>query len=92
MFDLRKIFDLGKIFAVHKDFLKSKIYCTTKSLSNICQHFSCLLDMGTAKICKNFNSHDGFLRADQSRAKNRCQIGWIGRPILQVAQKATVRF
>ena len=40
-------------------------------------------------MCKKFNSHDGFLRADQGRAKNCCQIGWIGCPILQVAQKAT---
>ena len=64
----------------------------TKSLSNIWQRFWCLLDKGTAKICKNFNSHDGFLRADQGRAKNCCQIGRIGCPILQVAHKATLRF
>ena len=47
--------------------------------------------MGTAKICKKFNFHVGFLRADQGRAKYYCQIGWIGCPILQVAQKATMR-
>jgi hypothetical protein len=41
---------------------------------------------------KKFNFHDGFLRADLGRAKNCCQIGWIGCPILQVAQKATMRF
>ena len=64
---------------------------TTKSLSNIWQHFSCLiLDKRTAKICKKFNSHYGFLRTDQGRAKNCCQIGWIGCPILQVAQKTIV--
>ena len=51
---------------------------TTKNLSKIWQHFSCLLDKGTAKICKKSNSHNGFLRADQDRAKNYCQIGWIG--------------
>ena len=31
---------------------------TTKSLSNIWQHFSCRLDKETAKMCKKFNSHD----------------------------------
>ena len=31
--------------------------------------FSCLFDKGTAKICKKFKSHNGFLRADQSRTK-----------------------
>ena len=49
---------------------------TTKSLSNIWQHLSCPFDKGTAKICKKFNSHRGFLRADQDRAKNCCQI-WL---------------
>ena len=34
---------------------------TTKSLSNIWQHVSCLLDKETAKICKKFNSHEAFL-------------------------------
>jgi hypothetical protein len=38
-----------------------------------------------------FISHDGFLRANKGRAKNCCQIGWIGCPILQVAKKVTVR-
>ena len=46
----------------------------------------------TAKMCKKFNSQDGFLKADQGRAKNCCQIGWIGCLILQVAQKATIGF
>ena len=46
---------------------------TSKSLSNIWRHFSCLLDKGTAKICMKFNSHNGFLRADQGIAKNCCQ-------------------
>ena len=40
----------------------------------------------TAKMCKKFNSQDGFLKADQGRAKNCCQIGWIDCPILQIAQ------
>ena len=46
--------------------------------------------MGTAKICKKFNPYDGFLRADQDRAKDCRQVGWIGCPILQVAQKAGI--
>ena len=33
-----------------------------------------------------------FLRADQSRAKNCCQIGWIGCRILQVARETILRF
>jgi len=32
--------------------------------------------------------HDGFFMADQDRAKKCCWMGWIGCPILQVAQKA----
>ena len=56
-----------------------------KSLDSIFHAY--LTRKGTAKICKKFNSHDGFLRADQGIAKNCCQIGWIGCPILQVAQK-----
>ena len=56
---------------------------TAKSLPNIWQR--------TAKIYKKFNSHDGFLRADQGRAKNCCHIGWIGCPILQVAQKVDMK-
>ena len=57
---------------------------------NICHVY--LINEGIAKTCKKFDSHDGFLRADQDRAKNCCQIGWIGCPIWQVDQKATVRF
>ena len=34
---------------------------TIKSLSNIWQYFSCLLDEGIPKICKKLNFHDGFL-------------------------------
>ena len=32
-----------------------------KSLSNMWQYFSCLLDEGISKIWKKLNSHDGFL-------------------------------
>jgi hypothetical protein len=41
---------------------------------------------------EKFNHHNGFFKADQDRAKNFCQSGWIGCPILKVAQKAMVRF
>ena len=64
---------------------------TTKSLSNIWQYFSCLLDEGIPKIWKKLTSHGAFLKADQGRAKMCCQMGWIGCAILQVAQKAIVR-
>ena len=40
---------------------------------------------------KKLNSHGGFLRADQGRAKICCQMGWIGCAILQVTQKAIMR-
>ena len=40
---------------------------TTKTLSNIWQRFSCLLDEGITKLCKKFNSKDSFLRTDQDR-------------------------
>ena len=45
-----------------------------------------------AKICNEFDSRDVFLRADQGRAKYCCQFGWIGCSILEVAQKASMRF
>ena len=35
----------------------SRVVKYNKSLSNVWQHFSCLLDKWTAKICKKFNSH-----------------------------------
>ena len=43
---------------------------TAKSLCNILHHFSCLLHEKISKICKKFNSHDGFLWADQEEAKD----------------------
>ena len=51
---------------------------TIKSLSNIWQHFSCLLDEGDCKMCNKFHSQKGFFRADQNGAKNDWQMGWIG--------------
>ena len=66
----------------HSMFLKR--WYTTKSISNIWQHFSCLLDKGTAKICKKFNSHDGFLRADQEKEKVAARLA--GMAVLSCRQ------
>ena len=74
---------------VYRGFLEH--WNSQKSVCNIWQRFSCLLDEGIPKIWKKLNSHGGFLRADQGRAKMCCQMGWIGCAILQVAQKAIVR-
>ena len=74
---------------VHSGFLEH--WNSQKSVCNIWQRFSCLLDEEIPKIWKKLNSHGGFLRADQGRAKMCCQMGWIGCAILQVAQKAIVR-
>ena len=62
-----------------------------KYIFNIWKRFSCLLDVGIPKIWKKLNSHGGFLRADQGKAKMCGQMGWIGSAILQVAQKAIMR-
>ena len=45
-----------------------------------------------AKICKEFDFLNGFLRADQDRAKKCCWMAWIGSgcAILQIAQKTNV--
>jgi hypothetical protein len=40
-----------------------------KNLSNNWQPFSYLFDTRIAKISKKLKYHDGFLRADQNRAK-----------------------
>ena len=60
---------------------KLKYYCgflehwnSQKSVCNIWQRFSCLLDEGIPKIWKKLSSHCGFLRADQGMAKN--PVGW----------------
>ena len=48
--------------------------------------FDIIFNEGIAKICKKFNSHDGFLRADQDKATNCCPMDWIGCAI----EEATV--
>ena len=58
---------------------------TIKSLSNIWQHFSCLLDEGDCKMCNKFHSQKGFFRADQMGQKMTGR--WAG---LVAAQKVIV--
>ena len=65
---------------LHRGFLQH--WNSQKSVSNIWPHFSCLLNEEIPKIWKKLNSHGGFLRADQGRAKMCCQMGWIGCAIL----------
>ena len=63
----------------------------TKSLPNIWQYFSCLLDNGIAKICKKFNSHDGFLRADKRQGKKLLPnwLDWLSYLACIYSEKAT---
>ena len=51
-----------KIERSHRGFLEH--WNSQKSVSNIWQRFSCLLDEGIPKIWKKLNYHGGFLRAD----------------------------
>ena len=50
--------------------------------------FGIYLMRGFQKYQRKWNSHGGFLRADQSRAKMCSQMGWIGCAILRVTQKS----
>ena len=87
-FSLMRIFK--KIAQIsHRGFLED--WNSQKSVSNIWPLFSCLLDEEIPKIWTKLNSHGGFLRADQGRAKICCQMGWMGCATLQVTQKAIVR-
>ena len=52
-----------------------------KSLSNIRQRFSCLLDKGIAKICKKKNFHEGFF-FKSTLSVLRCT--WTGRINLKI--------
>ena len=63
---------------------------TTKTLSNIWQSFSCLLDEGNEKNTRNFIVTMAFLRT--KIGQKCCQMGWIGCPILHVALKAIMGF
>ena len=63
---------------------------TTKSLSAIWEHLSCLLDEGIAKICKKLKSHGGFLSYLQDRTANPANLAAIFCPALVCPQKAIV--
>ena len=61
-----------------------------KSVSNIIQCFSCLLDEGIAKICKKnpqlyFEDRPQLSIDYQGRVKDHCQIGQIGSRQVQKA-------
>ena len=85
-----KFYGSKKLIQVgHRGFLEH--WNSQKSVCNIWQCFSCLLDEEIPKMWKKLNSHGGFLRAEQGRAKMCCQMGWIGCAILQVTQKAMVK-
>ena len=63
-----------------------QVHIVEEYLKKSFQHltvFSCLLDEGLLTINKKINSHNGFLRADQDRAKSTSKLTG-----LQVAQKA----
>ena len=62
---------------------------TTKSLSNIWQYFSCLLDEGIPKICMKLNSHDGFLSYLQNSTANSAHLAAHFCPALVCPQKVT---
>ena len=63
------------------------VFNARKQAKNSFQHLTTFfISSMITKICKKFNSHDGFLRADQDRAINCCQMSWNGYSILQVAQ------
>jgi hypothetical protein len=58
----------------HGMFIVYRVENTT-SIPTFHNFFSCLLDEGITKICKKFDSHDGFLRADQDRAESAAKMG-----------------
>ena len=53
---------------IHSGFLEH--WNSQKSVCNIWQCFSCLLDEGIPKICNKLNSHDGFLSYLQNSTAN----------------------
>ena len=73
----------------HSGFLEH--WNSKKSVCNIWQRFSCLLDEGIPKICKKLNSHDGFLSYLQNSTANSAHLAAHFCPALVCPQKATVR-
>ena len=75
--------------AIHGMFLEWRN--TAKSLSNIWQYFSCLLDERIPKICKKLNSHDGFLSYLQNSKANSAHLAADFCPALVCPQRALMR-
>ena len=73
----------------HRGFLGH--WNSQKSVCNVWQRFSCLLDEGIPKICKKLNSHDGFLSYLQNSTANSAHLEAHFCPALVCPQKATVR-
>ena len=83
-----KLLKCGK--DMHGMFLKWRN--TIKSLSNIWQYFSCLIDEGISKICKKLNSHDGFLSYLQNSTANSAHLAAHFCPILAALKKPPWEF
>ena len=77
------------ISAIHSGFLEH--WNSQKSLCNIWQRFSCLLDEGIPKICKKLSSHGGFLSYLPNSTANSAHLAAHFCPVLVCPQKATVR-
>ena len=77
------------IILLHSGFLEH--WNSQKSVCNIWQRFSCLLDEGIPKICKKLNSHDGFFSYLQNGTANSAHLAALFCPSLVCPQKATVR-
>ena len=62
---------------------------TTKSLSNIWESFSSILDVGIAKICKQFNSLVGFLTPfwGQHKTGQKSAAEWAELAVLSILQE-----
>ena len=89
MFDLRKTFDLRNIFAVPKDFLKSKIYCSTKRPK------SCNCKMCRPKIYRFVHTMHpcyfiGLLRYLKDSTANPAHLAALFCPVLVCPQQATM--
>ena len=69
-----------QIVTFHSMFLEC--WNAAKILCNIWHYFSCQLDEGIAKICKKFNFHDGFWRADCKIHQKLLLCIWAGLAVL----------
>ena len=73
----------------HRGFLEH--WNSQKSVCNIWQRFSCLLDEGVPKIWKKLNSHNGFLSYLQNSTANSAHLAAHFCTALVCPQKSTVR-